>query len=145
MLLVLALLLPCRAADRVLAPGDPPLTQSIATHFTCSIERIFEAPLTREQWGRVEAAVTEAWRSGNRSDVQGVLDVLQIEAPVVALPIGERPLFRACLQPDLVKRLRGDPDSRWRSTRRRTPPSRPDPRPGRARSATPRRRYSPSC
>ena len=62
---------------RVLVNGNPPLTQSMVDKGRDFIEWLFEAPLTAEQRRTVEASIIESWKTGDKEEIAGTLELLK--------------------------------------------------------------------
>jgi hypothetical protein len=100
----------------LLAPGDPPLTVELSDRATDFIEWLLDVPLTTEQRQTIREALIETWKGPDRENVQGVLDLLQLEAQVKELGEPQRLALREQLQPALVQQLRESPQdegARW--------------------------------
>lgn len=102
--------------DVVLAPGDPPLTRQGLDRFTYFIEWLLDVPLTRQQKQLVETSFLQAWEKQDAAEIQGYVDVLDMETQVSTLPKEQRLLVREQAQPQVVELLRSQPEdegARW--------------------------------
>ncbi len=95
---------------RVLAEGDPPLTVELVDRTTGFIEWMLDVPLTDGQRQTIREGLVESWTSNNREDVEGIADLLQLEAQVREMDEATRLALRAQVQPDLVQQLRQQPE-----------------------------------
>ena len=94
----------------VLAEGDPPLTVELVDRTSGFIEWLLDVPLTDGQRQTIRDGLVESWTSNNREDVEGILDLLQLEAQVRELDEATRLALRAQVQPGLVQQLRDQPE-----------------------------------
>ncbi len=102
--------------ETVLAPGNPPLTREGLDRFTYFIEWLLDVPLTQQQKRLVETSFLEAWKNQDAAEIQGYVDVLEMEAQVSALSKEQRLLVREQAQPQVVELLRSQPEdegARW--------------------------------
>ena len=100
----------------VLAKGDPDLTQKMVDDFNHFIAWLLEAPLTQEQKGQVRDGLVAGWKRGDKGEIQGVLESLQVREQVWQMKEEERALVRKQVQPEFLKELRakaGDESARW--------------------------------
>lgn len=67
---------PSDAADPVLAPGKPPLTQTMVDHRIEVLEAFLEVHLTPEEKQRFEQATIAAWRKPDENIIKYTLDDL---------------------------------------------------------------------
>ena len=100
----------------VLAPGDPALTEGMVNRLTDFFEWVLQAPVTVQQGTELRGMLVESWTKGDRAEIDGMNEILGIEAQVVEHPPAERDLLREQIQPALLVALRNQPDdvgSRW--------------------------------
>ena len=60
-----------RNSDRVLAEGNPPLTQSMVDHCIAIWEIFFEIKITHEQHDALQRYMVEAWNRGDKEEING--------------------------------------------------------------------------
>ena len=102
------------ASDPVLAPGNPPLTESMVTRFTDFQAWLLEIPFTQQQRERVRAMLLEDWK--NPKDIKDDMNWLSLEAGFAKGAPDVREFIRVDLQVKVLKDLRADkngPDSQW--------------------------------
>jgi hypothetical protein len=103
------------AQDKVLAKGEPPLTQAMVDRARDFLEWLFEAPLTAEQRTTVEVSIVSSWTNSKKEEIAGTLELIKSAEQIAQLPDEARASVRAQIQPEVVAGLRGesDPASKW--------------------------------
>jgi hypothetical protein len=102
---------------RVLAPGDPPLTEAMASRFGEFVAWLYDFPLTPADRDKFRAVLIADWQKGDRDAIAANLDMLRTADEVAKHGPAKRELFRRRIQPELVadarKKASGDADMRW--------------------------------
>jgi hypothetical protein len=101
--------------ERILATGDPPLTEAMAMRFTDFVGWIFEIPFTGAQRDRVRAILVADWQRDDRNAISQDLATLQTAAEVAKHSDAEREFLRQKVQPGALTeaRAKSDPDMKW--------------------------------
>jgi hypothetical protein len=102
--------------NRLLAPGNPPLTQQTADNLAGFFEWLLDAPLTQGQRQEIQEAAVEVWQRGDMETMANILGIVQAFGQVVQLGETQRMQVRQELQPALLAEARQHPGndlSRW--------------------------------
>jgi hypothetical protein len=108
--------MPDQDAARVLVPGEPPLTESMASRFAAFLGWVLEIPLTPEDRQRVRLVLIQDWTQKKQADIASTVSFLEVEAEATRRAPRERQMIRERLQAQVIGSLRGDKgsaDSRW--------------------------------
>jgi hypothetical protein len=103
-------------AHRPIAAGNPPLTESMVSHYSFFIAWLLEIPLTQPLKDRLRTMLLEDWKKpkeieSDMKELDWQLDMARYENGDV-----ERVFERSVVQPDMVKKMRADkrnPDAQW--------------------------------
>jgi tetratricopeptide (TPR) repeat protein len=79
-------------------------------------EWVLEAPLTAQQRTDLTDQLVQAWRKGDTAQIDGMAQILAVEAQISQHPPAERDLLREQMQPALLAELRKQPNDeggRW--------------------------------
>jgi hypothetical protein len=101
-------------SDAVLAPGNPPLTESMVTRFTDFQAWLLEIPFTPQQRERIRAMLLQDWKKPE--DIKSDMTWLTMEANFAKGAPDVREFIRVDFQAKVLKDLRADknsPDSQW--------------------------------
>jgi hypothetical protein len=101
-------------SDAVLAPGNPPLTESMVTRFTDFQAWLLEIPFTPQQRERIRAMLLQDWKKPE--DIKSDMTWLTMEANFAKGAPDVREFIRVDFQEKVLKDLRADknsPDSQW--------------------------------
>ena len=101
-------------SDAVLAPGNPPLTESMVTRFTDFQAWLLEIPFTPQQRERIRAMLLQDWKKPE--DLKSDMTWLTTEANFAKGAPDVREFIRVDFQAKVLKDLRADknsPDSQW--------------------------------
>ena len=104
------------AKTRILAQGDPPLTQEMVDRYNLFFEWLLDAPMTQEQRQRIQDAVVADWKAGRSTEIQTAVKIVQAQEQIEQKTESERDLLRASMQPKVLDPLRKQPDNesaRW--------------------------------
>jgi hypothetical protein len=102
------------ASDAALAPGNPPLTESMVTRFTDFQAWLLEIPFTPQQRERVRAMLLRDWK--DPKEIKNDMNWLTMEANFAKGAPDLREFIRVDFQLTVLKNLRADknsPDSQW--------------------------------
>jgi hypothetical protein len=101
-------------SDAVLAPGNPPLAESMVTRFTDFQAWLLEIPFTPQQRERIRAMLLQDWKKPE--DIKSDMTWLTTEANFAKGAPDVREFIRVDFQVKVLKDLRADknsPDSQW--------------------------------
>ncbi|MBI3181695.1 MAG: hypothetical protein HYZ28_06095 [Myxococcales bacterium] len=104
------------AAEKVLVPGSPPLTEEVVGRFTEFFEWALDVQLTDEQRELVRQDLSDSWRKKDKESITGVLDTVARQKDFAQLSRTDRELVRQQLTTELIDELRktpNDPLARW--------------------------------
>lgn len=85
-----------KAADIVLAPGDPPLTQSMVDRRLAVWEGVLEIKISQEQRGQLQRLIVQAWKQGDKNEIQSTLADVKVygkESEILAARAGNQSAF----------------------------------------------------
>jgi hypothetical protein len=93
-------------AHRPIAAGNPPLTESMVSHYITFVGWLFEIPLTQPLKDRQRAMLLEDWKKPK--DLESDMTVLNWQLEMAHYKNGpaERDYVRSLAQPDLIKKMR---------------------------------------
>jgi hypothetical protein len=91
-----------------IAAGNPPLTESMVSHYNAFTAWLFEIPLTQSLKDRQRAMLLEDWKKPK--DLESDMKVLDWQLEMARYENGEveRLYVRSIVQPDMIKKMRGD-------------------------------------
>jgi hypothetical protein len=95
--------------DMVLAAGEPALTQAMVEDVAGFFEWAFAAQMSDTQRGQLRQILLAVWESGNQSDINGVRQLLELNAKLAGLTPQQKESVRAELEPKLLETLRTPP------------------------------------
>jgi hypothetical protein len=101
-------------SDTVLAPGNPPLTESMVTRFTDFQAWLLETPFTPPQHGRVRAMLLQDWKKPE--EIKNDMTWLNMAVNFALVAPDVREFWRLDTQLRVIEDLRTDkknPDSQW--------------------------------
>jgi hypothetical protein len=101
-------------AHQPIAPGDPPLTESMVSHFTFFLGWVLEIPLTQPLKDKLRAALLEDWKQPK--EIKSDMDFLNWQLDMAEYFPEEREYVRSKAEPDIIKAMRvdwGNPAARW--------------------------------
>jgi hypothetical protein len=101
--------------DKILANGDPVLTESTVENVRGVFEWIFEAEFNHRQAGAFRLLLIDYWQRGSRTDIQVCLDYLKIADVIAKIPENRREEARWKLREltlTVINRQSHDPMSR---------------------------------
>lgn len=101
---------------RILAPGNPPLTQEMVDRFRLLIEWALEVQTTQEQQETLKQCMIAGWKVGDRTTVENTVKLVQAQKLIEGRPDAERDLLRQQVQPSILASLRkqaNDPATKW--------------------------------
>src|SRR6202521_653347 len=95
-------------AHQPIAAGNPPLTESMVSHYHAFITWLFEIPLTQPLKDRQRAMLLEDWKKPK--DLDSDMKVLNWQLDMARYENGEveRLYVRSIVQPDMIKKMRAD-------------------------------------
>lgn len=102
--------------EQVLVPGKSPLTAGMVDGFARFMEWVLDAPLTAGQRAEVQEMLVQGFRKGDPATINGTAQFLKLREQVFALPVEQRELLRARVQPELLQQWRAqreDPSAQW--------------------------------
>ena len=98
--------LPDPQQERILVPGQPPLTEAMVRRYTDVIGWVFDVHFTHAQRDKMRGFVTGYWKSANQDEIQGVLSFLELEAQMAGKSAAEREFVRLKILPDVLQQAR---------------------------------------
>jgi hypothetical protein len=103
-------------AHRPIAAGNPPLTESMVSHYSFFIAWLLEIPLTQPLKDRLRTMLLEDWKKPK--EIESDMKELDWQLDMARYEHGdaERVFERSVVQPDMVKKMRADkrnPDAQW--------------------------------
>jgi hypothetical protein len=95
-------------AHHPIAPGDPPLTESMVSHYATFVAWLLEIPLTQQFKDGQRAMMIRDWKIPK--EIENDMRMLQWLSEIARFKNGqgERDYLRCRVQPELVKRIRAD-------------------------------------
>src|ERR1700682_6081949 len=95
-------------AHQPIAAGNPPLTESMVSHYNTFIAWLLEIPLTQPLKDRQRAMLLEDWKKPK--DLESDMKVLNWQLDMARYENGqvERLYVRSIVQPDMIKKMRAD-------------------------------------
>jgi hypothetical protein len=94
----------------VLLAGEPPLTQEMVNDFSAFFEWALEVTLTPSQRQSLKTALIKVWINKDKSEIEGTLSILQVQARLSQATPAERDSIREKIQPGLLENLRANPN-----------------------------------
>lgn len=110
LVLVALLWAPSARAEKVIVPGDPPLTDVTIVKEQAFFEWLFETQLTAEQHRRLEEELVNAWKNKDAKQIRTATDNLRNYDDMEKMSPDERDMMRTQVQPQLIKELHRDKD-----------------------------------
>jgi hypothetical protein len=95
----------------VLADGRPPLTQAKVDQTIDFLEWLMEVPFTEAQRRTIVTFFVDAWRKNDRTEIDGMADVLAMRAQLAKLTAAEKEVARQAAQPETIKQWRTESDA----------------------------------
>ncbi len=96
--------------DVVLVAGDPPLTQLMAGKVIVLLDWALELRLSKDQELQIKDALVTAWKTKNRPDIEGALQIIEIYEKIFRMTEAERNRARGPLAETLLGSIRSEPD-----------------------------------
>ena len=95
-------------AHRPIATGNPPLTESMVSHYSFFIAWLLEIPLTQPLKDRLRAMLLEDWKKPK--DLESDMKLLNWQLDMARYENGDfdRLYVRSVAQPELIKQMRAD-------------------------------------
>src|ERR1700682_5646323 len=95
-------------AHQPIAAGNPPLTESMVSHYNAFTALLLEIPLTQPLKDRQRAMLLEDWQKPK--ELESDMKVLNWQLDMARYENGqvERLYVRSIVQPDIIKKKRGD-------------------------------------
>jgi hypothetical protein len=95
-------------AHRPIAPGNPPLTESMVSHYTTFVFWLLELPGDYTLQLRLRSMIQEDWKKPK--DLESDMKLLDLQLDMARYENGqvERLFARSVVQPDMVKKMRAD-------------------------------------
>jgi hypothetical protein len=91
-----------------LADGNPPLTQATVDQVVDFLEWLMEVPFTDAQKDTAREELIKTWRRGDKTEIQGILDVLKAGKDLSAMPAQKREAVREGVLEQALKQWRKD-------------------------------------
>jgi hypothetical protein len=103
------------ADERVLAEGNPPLTQKTVDQFAGYFQWILDVELTEAQRDELRRLVVDVWEKQDASAMRGIQSLVKQYRQVEAAEEATRDFWREENQAKVVQSIRGadDPASKW--------------------------------
>ena len=104
------------AQSPVLVKGQPPLTEETVGRLTGFFEWAFDVILTNDQRQVLRKYAVDAWTQGKKIDMDAIVQLGQQQVELSRLDAGQRGLVRLKIEPELLDRMRrqpNDPLARW--------------------------------
>ena len=101
-------------AHRPIAAGNPPLTESMVSHYTFYFGWVFEIPLTQAVKDKLRAMLLEDWKKPK--DIKQNMDFLNWQFDMAKHSKEEREFLRSSMQPEIITAMRadrGNADAAW--------------------------------
>ena len=98
-----------RNEDRILAQGDPPLTETMVNKSLDLAEWALEIKLSDSQRAQIQDFFVESWRSGDRN---GITEAVEIHEMLSRMPSGDKAAARQKLRDMMLQNLQRDPNGR---------------------------------
>jgi hypothetical protein len=101
--------------DKILANGDPVLTESTVAGVRGVFEWVFETDFNRRQTDAFRLLMIDYWQRGSRTDIQVCLDYLKMADIIAKIPENRREEARAKLREltlAVINRQTDDPMSK---------------------------------
>jgi hypothetical protein len=94
-----------------IAPGNPPLTESMVAHYSAFTAWLLEIPLTQSLKDRLRARLLDDWKKPK--EIESTMQVLKWQLDMARYEDGEvqRLYERSMVQPEMIKRMRADQDN----------------------------------
>ncbi len=96
--------------DRVLAPGEPPLTQSMVDKTVALLKWILEIEISTEHKSKLQKVIVRGWQSNSEAEMQSTRNMVDIHDKLMQMPQNERDVRKGPLQAAILKNLRNEPD-----------------------------------
>jgi hypothetical protein len=90
----------------VLAGGPPPLTQATVDEVTDFLEWVVEVPMTGGQREGVRQRLVDAWKKGEKDEINGVADILKLRTQLATATQSQSEVARQTIQPEVIKTWR---------------------------------------
>lgn len=97
-------------ANQILAPGSPPLTQTMVNDVNSFFEWILDVSLTPGQRDSIKDSTINSWNTKNKTDMDTTLSLLDLQSKVAKADPASRNALRQQLQPEMVKILERSTD-----------------------------------
>ncbi|NJD69413.1 MAG: hypothetical protein FIA90_12345 [candidate division NC10 bacterium] len=104
------------AQSPVLVKGQPPLTEETVGRLTEFFEWAFDVYLTNEQRQVLRNYAVDAWKQRKKSDTDDIVQLARQQVELSTLDAGQRALVRMKIEPELLDRMRKQPNepmARW--------------------------------
>lgn len=107
-LMLLTLARPAAAQSRVLAGGEPPLTEATVDDVAEFFGWLFEARFTPAQRGELERVLVATWRANDRKEIEAAQQFGALNVKLLTVSQEQRAELRAALLPEVLKSARAD-------------------------------------
>lgn len=94
--------------DVVIAQGDPPLTQLMAGKVIVLLDWALELKMSTEQELQIKQILVDTWRSGDRAQIRGALDLIDVYEKVFRMSVPEQNASRGRLRDLILERVRAE-------------------------------------
>src|SRR5688572_120102 len=95
--------------SRVLAPGNPPLTETMVNKSLDLAEWALRMTLSREERSQVQEFFTNSWKRGDKN---GVIEAVEMYDLISQMPAASKESARGKLRDLMLQNLNGDPNGR---------------------------------
>lgn len=96
--------------DVLLVQGNPPLTQLTVGKSIVLLEWALDIKLSPEHELKIKEVLIRAWRTNDREDINGALEIVGLYEKVAKLSEAERNQARGAIQEVILKSIRAEPD-----------------------------------
>lgn len=96
--------------DKVIAQGNPPLTQLMVGKVIVLLDWALELQLAPEKELQIKQILIQTWQKNDREDIQGALEIIKIYEQIAQMSEKERNNARGNLKTILLQSIREDPN-----------------------------------
>ena len=96
--------------EKILAQGNPPLTQSMADKTIGFFEWVLNLRLSPGQMSQVQASLVNSWKANEQEEMKGVLEIIGIYEEIMQMNVNERDRIKENLQKPVLQNIRSNPN-----------------------------------
>ena len=96
--------------EKILAQGNPPLTQSMADKTIGFFEWVLNLRLSPGQVSQVQASLVNSWKANEQEEMKGVLEIIGIYEEIMQMNVNERDRIKENLQKPVLQNIRSNPN-----------------------------------